>query len=72
MYSWVIANDRLRAAGWEPTHSNEEAYVAGTPAMPWATMNAKRRQQLALGAAGVLTAGLAVGAVVAYRRFRRA
>ena len=27
MHSWVVANDRLRAAGWEPAHSNEEAFV---------------------------------------------
>lgn len=54
MYPWVIANDRLRAAGWEPQYTNEQAYVDGTPARPWATMNAKRRQQVALGAAGFL------------------
>jgi hypothetical protein len=29
---WAVANDRITAAGWQPTHSNEEAYVAGTPA----------------------------------------
>ena len=31
-YPWVVANDRLRAAGWEPRWSNEEAFVAGTRA----------------------------------------
>ncbi len=59
MYPWVVANDRLKAAGWEPRFTNEQAYVDGTPARPWATMNAKRRQQLALGVAGLLvTTGL--------------
>ena len=24
---WVVANDRLRSLGWEPTFTNEEAYV---------------------------------------------
>lgn len=70
MYPWVIANDRLRAAGWEPTHTNEEAYVAGTPPKPWAVMNAKRRQNLALGGAAVVGSGLAAAAAVAVRRFR--
>ncbi len=28
-HPWVVANDRLRAAGWVPAHSNEEAFVAG-------------------------------------------
>lgn len=58
-YPWVIANDRLRDAGWSPEFTNEQAYVDGTPARPWATMNAKRRQQLALGtAAALVVAGL--------------
>ena len=42
MHPWVIANDRLRAAGWEPRHTNEEALVlAGDPRiatrhpLPW-------------------------------------
>lgn len=71
MYPWVVASDRLHAAGWEPTHTNEEAYVAGTPALPWASMNAKRRQQIAMGAAGVVGAGLFVTGAVLWRRLRR-
>ncbi|MEM7286899.1 MAG: NAD-dependent epimerase/dehydratase family protein [Actinomycetota bacterium] len=60
-YPWVVANDRLRAAGWQPRFTNEQAYVDGTPARPWATMNAKRRQQVALGAATVLVLASLVG-----------
>lgn len=55
-HPWVIANDRLRSLGWEPSYSNEEAYVAGTPAPPWA-VSAQRRQELALGVAGIGVAG---------------
>lgn len=47
--TWVIANDKLRAEGWEPTVTNEQAYVEGTEAS-WLTMvTPKRRQELALG-----------------------
>lgn len=56
-HPWVVANDRLRAEGWEPEHSNEEAFVMGTPATALATLSPRRRQELALGVAG--------GAVVA-------
>ena len=68
---WVVSNDRLKAAGWTPEWSNEEAYVDGTPPKPWATLNAKRRQQLALGAAGLLGALLSLGIVWAVRRIRQ-
>ncbi len=69
-YPWVIANDKLREAGWVPAFSNEEAFVLGTPAPPWA-MNAKRRQEVALGAASAGVAGVtAVGLAIARRLTR--
>lgn len=70
MYPWVVANDRLREAGWEPTFTNQEAYVDGTPGKPWATMNAKRRQNLALGGAAVLGVAAALGIGWLIRRLR--
>jgi nucleoside-diphosphate-sugar epimerase len=73
VHSWVVANDRLKAAGWEPRHTNEEAYVSANAARPWAMMNSRRRQQLALGVTGAaLAAAAAAGAVaVAHVRKRR-
>lgn len=68
---WVVANDRLRAAGWQPTHSNEEAYVAGTPGTPWSRLNPQRRQELALAGAGTAIVGAALGVVALVRRCRR-
>lgn len=67
---WVVSNDRLRSLGWEPTWSNVEAYVDSYDPRPWAMLNAKRRQQIALGGAGAALAG--VGALVGYlsRRWR--
>ncbi len=70
-HSWVVANDRLRAAGWTPTYTNEEALVAADEAPPWATMNARQRQHLALGAAGVGAVGVTAGGFAAVRALRR-
>lgn len=61
---WVVSNDRLRGLGWEPHWSNVEAYVDSYDPRPWAMLNAKRRQQIALGGAGAAVAG--VGAVLGY------
>lgn len=67
---WVVSNDRLRQLGWEPSWSNVEAYVDSYDPRPWAMLNAKRRQQIALGGAGVAVAGLAGAARYLSRRFR--
>jgi hypothetical protein len=51
--------------------TNEEAYVAGHEAAPWAQISPKRRQELALGAmAAVLVVG-GVGAAATIRRSLR-
>ncbi len=70
-HPWVVANDRLRALGWEPHASNDEAFVAGHDAAPWAQISPQRRQEIALGvAATALVGGLAVGGTVIRRRVR--
>ena len=61
VYPWVVANDRLRALGWQPSNTNEEAFVAAHEAGPLGRLNARRRQQLALGATGGVLAGVAGG-----------
>jgi nucleoside-diphosphate-sugar epimerase len=68
---WLVANDRLKAAGWRPQNTNEQAYVEGTEAKWWTMITPKRKQELALGA--MVTAALAVVSVVvvAVRRARR-
>lgn len=66
---WVVANDRLRELGWEPSTTNDEAFVAGHAAAPWAQISPKRRQELALGVTGVVLVGGGLG-VAAYLRRR--
>ena len=75
----VVANGRLRSAGWVPVRTNEQAYVAGTEAKWWTTLSPKRRQELALGASAVVLAAIAAagrrsasaGAAVRRARARR-
>ena len=70
-YPWVIANDRLRAAGWDPAFSNEETFVLGTPPPVWRTFTSRRRQELALGAVGAAAALALAGAGLLTRRIIR-
>lgn len=72
LHPWVVANDRLRAQGWAATFSNEEACVESHEVGPWATMSPRRRQELALGAAGAAIAAAAVGGGLLLRRWLRA
>lgn len=69
VHPWVIANDRLKADGWAPGASNEEAYVGAHRAGPWAMLSPRRRQEIALGATGLALAG-GVAAVVGLLRRR--
>lgn len=71
LHPWVVANDRLRAAGWDPQVTSEEACVEAHLAGPWATLSPRRRQELALGVAGVGIAGAAAGTAYALRRLLR-
>jgi hypothetical protein len=67
---WLVANDRLKAHGWVPTVTNEQAFVEGTEARWWTMITPKRRQELAL--AGMITASLgATAAVVSLVRWWR-
>ncbi|MDW3176211.1 MAG: NAD-dependent epimerase/dehydratase family protein [Acidimicrobiia bacterium] len=74
-HPWVVATDKIKSLGWQPEFSNEEAYVAGHRASRFDGVTAKRRQELALGAAGATIATGVVGAAGAIswllRRSRR-
>jgi nucleoside-diphosphate-sugar epimerase len=70
-WPWLVANDRLKAAGWKPANTNEQAYVEGTEAKWWTMITPKRKQELSLGATGVLLAALIGGVIAVIRRVRR-
>lgn len=71
MHPCVVANDRLRAAGWVPAASNEEAFVVADEPPPWAEMNAHQRQVASLAAAAGAIAGALVATILLIRRLRR-
>lgn len=64
---WVVANDRLRAAGWEPSLTNQEAWVAGTPPPMLGLVNGQRRQEIALGVVSSVGAAAVGGTLWALR-----
>lgn len=70
-HSWVVANDRMRALGWQATHTNEEAWVVSHEPGPLDRIPARRRQELALVATIVAVVGAAVGLGVLVRWLRR-
>ncbi len=70
-HAWVVANDRLRATGWEPRLRNEEVYVEADPGGPLADMSPRRRQEISLAVAGLGLVGLVVGVVALIRRRAR-
>ena len=71
VHPWVVANDRLRATGWSPQHTNEEALVAAREGSWWRELSPKRRQELALSVSGGLGVVAAVTAVLAVRAGKR-
>ena len=72
-HGWVVANDRLKATGWAPSATNEEALVLTRRPTIWQRIPPSRKQELTLGATGVVITGVvaAVTLVVRGRRRRR-
>jgi nucleoside-diphosphate-sugar epimerase len=69
--TWLVSNGRLRAEGWTPTVTNEQAFVEGTDAKWWTMLTPKRKQEIALGAmiTGIFAALVTV--LVAVKKYRR-
>jgi nucleoside-diphosphate-sugar epimerase len=69
---WIVANDKLRAEGWAPTVTNEQAYVEGTEGKWWTMVTPKRRQEIALGGMiGGIVAATVIGVVIGRRWWHR-
>ena len=70
-HPWLVANDRLKAEGWRPRVTNEQAYVEGTEARWWTMLTPQRKQELALAAMSTAAGGIVAGVVTAIRHARR-
>lgn len=72
-HPWVVAPDRLKAAGWRPTYTSEEALVATDERVHWDDLPPGRRQNynLIVALVAVVGVGAAVGGAVAALRARR-
>ena len=71
-HPWVVAADRLRALGWVPAHTTEEALVATTSCSALATLTPRRRQQIILVVVTVVaTALLLIPVAATLRAIRR-
>lgn len=64
---WVISSDRLRAEGWKPAYTSEEALVAEARPTWWGGLRPGQRRSLVSSGvvAGVIGGGLVGAAVVA-------
>lgn len=74
LHPWVIAPDRLKAAGWAPHYSSEEALVATDMRIHWDDLPPGRRQNynlLIIVAAAVAVALGLGGGLLAWRNRRR-
>jgi UDP-glucose 4-epimerase len=67
-HAWVVANDKLKALGWQAEYTNEEALVVAGIDSWWGRLSAKRRQVLVLGSSGITAAGAVAGALGLVRR----
>ena len=71
MHPWVVDNAKLKAAGWRPAHSNDEALAQSLEAhRPWVALGRARirKDDLAKGAAATLGV---VGAMAVARRAKK-
>jgi nucleoside-diphosphate-sugar epimerase len=64
VHPWVVANDKLKRAGWSPTRTNEAAIAEALDELP---RRAAGRARLV----GLLVAAMAMFAVLSIRRRRR-
>lgn len=59
--TWVVAGDKLKAAGWSAEYSSEEALVVSDQRPHWDDLSQSKRVGMTLGAAATGVAALAIG-----------
>jgi UDP-glucose 4-epimerase len=64
VHPWVVSNERLRALGWSPRHSNEQAVVDGLAALGPPPSRLRAWSMIAAGLVGAFVAGFTTRALV--------
>ncbi len=59
--TWVIAGDKLRATGWRPEYSSEQALVVSDPRAHWDELPLGRRVSATLAAVGATVVAAGAG-----------
>lgn len=70
-HPWVVAGDRLRAEGWEPSHSGAQTLLDSFPVTAWSQLNSRHRRELALAAAAAVGLAFPLAAATLLHRRRR-
>ncbi len=66
--TWVIAGDKLRATGWTPEYSSEQALVVSDERAHWSDLPPNRQTSAILTGAAAAVAGATAGGVFWWRR----
>ena len=70
-HPWVVAPDKLKAEGWEPQYSSEEALVATDARPHWDDLPPGKRQNYNLVIALIAAVGVVAGAGAVFAAIRR-
>ncbi|MEI8392409.1 MAG: NAD-dependent epimerase/dehydratase family protein [Actinomycetes bacterium] len=69
--TWLVSNGRLRAEGWAPTVTNEQAFVEGTNAKWWTMLTPKRKQEISLSVMSLVVIMIVVTVVRSLGKYHR-
>ncbi len=70
-YPFVVANDRLKATGWQPLSTTEEVLVARRAPTRLSKLFARKRQEVTIAAVGAASATVGGTAFALWRRWMR-
>jgi nucleoside-diphosphate-sugar epimerase len=69
-HTWVIAGDKLRATGWRPEYSSEQALVVSDERAHWDELPPNRRVSAALAACAATMLAVGAGSAMWWRHRR--
>jgi NAD dependent epimerase/dehydratase family len=67
-FPWIISNGKIRSLGWNPSITNEQAFVEGTESKWWTMLTPKRKQELSLALMILGAVALSFGVITVVRK----